>query len=38
MFRQPRRMGIDAAAFLHWGIVQLHPAHVVERGADNLIL
>ena len=38
MFLQQRRMGIDAEAFLHREIVQLHFAYMVGRGADNLIL
>ncbi len=38
MFLQQRRMGIDAEAFLHREIVQLHLADMVGRGADNLIL
>ena len=38
MFLQQRRMGIDAEAFLHREIVQLHLADMVGKGADNLIL
>ena len=34
-FWQPRKMGIDAAAFLHLGESRLHPPQYGGEGQDN---